>query len=571
MNRFDRRTLLRNSGLVAASLTLRGKAFAWADGAPMATTTAGKISGVVEDGINVFKGVPYGGDTAKTRFMAPVAATPWTGVKECVAFTTMAPQLVAARAGGPRPAAPATNSPTGSAPTSSSGVPGAPRDQGVQSEDCLHLNVFTPGLRDGKKRPVLCYFHGGAYNNGTVNSDLYDGKRLCHRGDVVVVTVNHRLNAFGYMYLGDLSPAYKDSGNAGQLDLVLALKWIKENAVEFGGDPSRVLIFGQSGGGAKCAALMATPVAKGLFHRVMTMSGQQIKGASIEIASGRTATVLEKMGVGGLKGKELVAKINSLTMEQIQDGARAVSSDWLPVVDNVILSRNPFDPDAPSLSEMVPMMLGNTHDETGAVNGPANMTWEQATEAVSRGIPDYLGPVAAQEAVDVFRKAEPTYTPQQVARAVGTAFRAWAGQRMEAERRAANPKSQPRTWVYQMDFKGADGWATHTIDIPFMFDNIALAQRQVGSEPEHLAQANELAAIMSQMLITYGRTGNPNGDDKAKTPTQDGKLPYWPAYDLKNRATMLWQTKPRVENDPRGAERVEAEKSHYHQAGTPLP
>ncbi|HEY4381232.1 MAG TPA: carboxylesterase family protein [Acidobacteriaceae bacterium] len=556
MKRFDRRTVLQVSGMAAASLALRGQAYAWADAAPMATTTAGKISGVVQDGVNVFKGVPYGGDTAKTRFRAPVAATPWTGVKECVAFTTMAPQLVAARAGGPRPA------PAGNAPTSASGVPGAPRDQGVQSEDCLHVNVFTRGLRDGKKRPVLCYFHGGAYNNGTVNSDLYDGRRLCQRGDVVVVTVNHRLNAFGYMYLGDLAPEYKDSGNAGQLDLVLALKWIKANIAEFGGDPSRVLIFGQSGGGAKCAALMATPAAKGLFHRVMTMSGQQIKGASIEIASGRTATVLEKMGAGGLKGKELVAKIDSLTMEQIQEGARAVSSDWLPVVDNVILSRNPFDPDAPALSEMVPMMMGNTHDETGAVNGPASMTWEQATEAVNRGIPEYLGPVTAQEAVDVFRKADPTYTPQQVARAVGTAFRAWAGQRMEAERRAANPKSQPHTWVYQMNFKGGDGWATHTIDIPFMFDNIAIAQRQVGSEPQHLAEAHELAAVMSGMLIQYCRTGSPNGA---------AGLPQWPAYDLKNRSTMLWETKPRVENDPRGAERVEAEKSHYHQAGTPLP
>jgi para-nitrobenzyl esterase len=221
--------LLRNSGMAAAALALRTKAFAWADGAPLATTTAGKISGVVEDGINVFKGVPYGGDTAKTRFQAPVAPERWSGVKECASFTTMAPQLVAARAGaGPRPAP----SPTGNAPTSASGVPGAPRDQGVQSEDCLHLNVFTPGLRDKKKRPVLLYIHGGAYNNGTVNSDLYDGKRLCHRGDVVVVTVNHRLNAFGYLYLGDLAPAYKDSGNAGQLDLVLALKWVKENIAE---------------------------------------------------------------------------------------------------------------------------------------------------------------------------------------------------------------------------------------------------------------------------------------------------------------------------------------------------
>jgi para-nitrobenzyl esterase len=440
----------------------------------------------------------------------------------------------------------------------------------VQSEDCLHLNVFTPGLRDKKKRPVLLYIHGGAYNNGTVNSDLYDGKRLCHRGDVVVVTVNHRLNAFGYMYLGDLAPAYKDSGNAGQLDLVLALKWVKGNIAEFGGDPTRVLIFGQSGGGAKCAALMATAVAKGLFHRVMTMSGQQIKGASIEIASGRAKTVLEKLGAAGLTGKDLEAKLNSLTMEQIQEGARAVSSDWLPVVDNVILFRNPFDPDAPALSEMVPMMLGNVHDET-AVGGSPNMTWEQAAAALDTAVHEYLGPVKAEDAVAEFRRIHPDYTPIQVDIAAATAFRAWPGQRWEAERRAANPTSQPRTWVYQMNFQGANGRAMHTIDIPFMFDNIAMASGQMGTDPQHVADANALAAVMSEMLITYGRTGNPNGDDKAKAPTQDGKLRYWPAYDLKNRSTMMWERSPRVENDPRGAERRFAEQSHYHQAGTPLP
>jgi len=538
--------------------------FAWAAGAsPLATTTAGKISGYSEDGINIFKSVPYGADTAKTRFQPPLPPEKWTGVKECTRFTTMAPQLVPAR--GARIA-----SPTGNLPTSASGVPGGPSDGGMQSEDCLRLNVFTAGLRDGKKRPVLCYFHGGAYNNGTVNNDLYDGKRLCHRGDVVVVTVNHRLNAFGYMYLGDLSPTYAKSGNVGQLDLVLALHWIKENIAEFGGDASRVLIFGQSGGGAKCAALMATPVAHGLFHRVMTMSGQQIKGASIEIASERAKTVLEKLGAAGLKGEELEAKINSATMGQIQEAARAVSSDWLPVVDHVVLPRNPFDPDAPKLSARVPMMLGNVHDET-MVAGPrgSEITWDNAPQVLDAAVNQYLGPVKAEEAVAEFRRIHPDYTPQQVCIAAATAFRAWPGQRMEAERRAADPGSQPRTWVYQMNFAGANGRAMHTIDIPFMFDNIACAKGQVGSAPEQLEAANALAAIMSQMLITYGRTGNPNGDSKGAT--QDGKLPYWPAYDLKARATMMWERTPRVENDPRGAERRFAERSHYHQAGTPLP
>ena len=429
----------------------------------------------------------------------------------------------------------------------------------MQSEDCLHLNVWTRGLRDGKKRPVLVYFHGGAYNNGTVNNDLYDGRRLCHRGDVVVVTVNHRLNAFGYLYLGDLASEYAESGNAGQLDLVLALQWVKENIAEFGGDASRVLIFGQSGGGAKCAALMATPVAKGLFHRVMTMSGQQIKGASIEIAAGRAKTVLAKMGV--VPGKDLSEQIAALTMEQIQEGARAVSSDWLPVVDQVVLPRNPFDPDAPSLSEHVPMMLGNVHDETNVPSRGGAMTWETAPAALQAAVAEYLGPYTADEVVAAFRKMHPEYTPEQVDTAAATAFRAWPGQRWEAERRAANPVSQPRTWVYQMNFQGGNGKAMHTIDIPFMFDNVAFATGQIGTDPVHLAEANVLAATMSEMLITYGRTGDPNF----------AGLPHWPAYDLKNRSTMMWEAKPRVENNPRGEERVFADKSHYHQAGTPLP
>jgi para-nitrobenzyl esterase len=543
MKQLDRRSLLRYSGMAAVSLALNSKKIAWAQSAllaPIATTTAGKISGAFVDGINVFKGIPYGADTAKTRFKAPLPPVPWSGVKECASFAAMAPQLSVTRA------------------STAATVRGTTRDQGIQSEDCLHLNVWTPGLRDHHKRPVLVYFHGGAYNNGSANNDLYDGARLVHRGDVVVVTVNHRLNAFGYMYLGDLAPEYAESGNAGQLDLILALKWVRDNIAEFGGDPSRVLIFGQSGGGAKCATMMATPSAKGLFHRVMSMSGQQIKGASIEIASGRAKTVLEKMGV--TPNKNLAAQLNALTMEQIQSGSAAVSADWLPVVDQITLPRNPFDPDAPSLSEMVPMVLGNVHDETN-VTGREAVTWENAAAVLNNAISQYLGPYTSEQVVAKYREIYPSYTPDQVATAATTAFRAWPGQRWEAERRATNPKSQPHTWVYQMNFPGANGKAMHTIDIPFMFDNIAMAEGQVGSAPEQLAAANALAATMSQMLINYARTGDPNF----------AGLPHWPAYDLKNPSTMIWERTPRIENDPRSAERIFADKSHYHQAGTPLP
>ena len=208
-----------------------------AGGGPIASTTAGRIQGGVDGGTLVFKGVPYGDDTARHRFQAPVPPVAWTGVRPAVEFGPMAPQ-------GSRPAAGA-------------------------SEDCLRLNVWTPALRDGHRRPVLVYFHGGAYSNGSVNEPVYDGGRLCRRGDVVVVTVNHRLNGLGYLYLAELGgAAFADSGNAGQLDLILALRWVRDNIAEFGGDAGCVTIFGQSGGGAKCATLMAMPAARGLFHRV---------------------------------------------------------------------------------------------------------------------------------------------------------------------------------------------------------------------------------------------------------------------------------------------------------------
>jgi para-nitrobenzyl esterase len=539
MKHFNRRNFLCSSAAVTASLALTRRT-GWAQSAPLATTTHGRISGTLIDGVNVFKAIAYGADTAKTRFKAPVPPAPWSDVLECTRFTTMAPQL-----SGPR--------------AFSASAPRVARDVGTESEDCLHLNVWTAGLRDHRKRPVLVYFHGGAYNNGTVNSDLYDGTRLVHRGDVVVVTVNHRLNAFGYFYLGNLSPEYTESGNVGQLDLMLALKWVKNNIEEFGGDPGRVLIFGQSGGGAKCAALMATPAAEGLFHRVMTMSGQQIKGASTEIASERAKTVLEKMGITA--GKGLAAQLNALSMEQIQTGARAVSADWLPVVDHVILARNPFDPDAPKLSERVPMILGNVHDETALPMRADDITWDNAAQALSTAVSQYLGPYSAEQVVAKYREIYPNDTPDQVDTAAATAFRAWPGQRWEAERRAANPQSQPHTWVYQMNFGGANGKAMHTIDIPFMFDNIAMAEVQIGSSPGQLAAANALAAMMSEMLIHYGRTGNPNHPG----------LPEWPSYDLKTRSTMIWERAPHIENDPRREERIFADKSHYHQAGTPLP
>lgn len=558
----NRRAVLRSAGAGAAALALRRSLLAFPGSlaavaapasTPQAETRYGSISGTLEDGINVFRSIPYGADTAPVRFQAPLAPTPWTGVKVCDTFTTRAPQLTMLR--GPMGANSAPSlGPAGMTPAGA--IPRVAPEAGEQSEDCLHLNVFTPALRDHRKRPVLVYFHGGAYNNGSVNSPLYDGKRLCHRGDVVVVTVNHRLNAFGFLYLGAIDPQeYPDSGNVGMLDLVLALKWVLENIAEFGGDPSRVLIFGQSGGGAKCATLMAMPAGHGLFHRVMTMSGQQVKGASIEIASKRTEVLLGKLGVTQAN----LADLKTMPWEKIQAAAIATSSDWLPVVDHVVLPRDPFTPDAPPFSENVPMILGNTHDET-AVAWRGTLTWDDAPAALKNAIAIYLGPYTAEEVVAKYRTFYPDKTPMEIVTAAATAFRAWPGQVMEAERRASNPKSQPRTWVYQMNWhRNVPGArAMHTIDIPFMFDNLSAAPGQVGATPEELAAAQPLADAMSGMLIHYAATGNPNHPG----------LPTWPAYDLKERNTMIWDNPPKIVSDPRGEERRYAAGSPYRQPGT---
>ena len=233
--KLDRRSFLKDSMAVAGGLAVVGfkiPAFATtlvAD-SPIAATRYGKVRGYVDNGINVFKGIRYGADTSRRRFMPPLPPEPWSDVRDALAYGSAAPQ-----------------------PSRSNDKP---------NEDCLFLNLWTPALRDGGKRPVMFYIHGGAYNNGSGSSALYDGVRLCKRGDVVVVTVNHRLNAFGYLYLARFGgPEFADSGNVGQLDLILALQWVRDNIVEFGGDPNRVMVFGQSGGGAKIATLMAMPVA----------------------------------------------------------------------------------------------------------------------------------------------------------------------------------------------------------------------------------------------------------------------------------------------------------------------
>ncbi|MBB3813090.1 para-nitrobenzyl esterase [Xanthomonas arboricola] len=528
-----RRTLLRGGLLATAAAALPGVAGAAAppprdDSAPLARVRGGALRGYRDQGICVFKGIPYGGDTAARRFQAPVLETPWQDVRDAGAYGAAAPQLKA------------------SEPT---------------SEDCLFLNVWTPGLRDGGKRPILFYIHGGGYTTGSGSDPLYDGVRLCKRGDVVVVTVNHRLNLFGYLSLAQLGDAgFADSGNAGQLDLIQALQWVRQHAGEFGGDAGNVTVFGQSGGGAKIATLMAMPAARGLFHRAWTMSGQQVTVAGPRAATQRTQLLLDalKLAPGELARIRTLPVAQLLAAAQLRDPSRVENSTLYfgPVLDARNVPVHPFWPTAPLQSARIPMVIGNTRDETRAFlgNDAKNfaLSWDELPARLeSQQYVDLLPQVVIAE----YRRLYPQYSPSDVFFAATTAGRSWRGAVEEAEARA---RQGAPTWVYQLDWgsplDGGKFGAFHTLDIPLVFDTIA----QPGARTGDGADAQRMAAQMSQALLAFARSGNPN----------HRSLPHWTPYSLQRRETLLFDTPSRLEHDPRGGERRLYQQAPFIQRGT---
>ncbi|MBN6152736.1 carboxylesterase/lipase family protein [Xanthomonas sp. AmX2] len=495
--------------------------------APLARTRGGRVRGYRDQGVQVFKGVPYGADTAARRFQPALPETPWRGVRDCTAYAASAPQLKQADA----------------------------------SEDCLFLNVWTPALRDGGKRPVLFYIHGGAYNNGSGSDPLYDGVRLCQRGDVVVVSVNHRLNAFGYLYLAQLGgAAFASSGNVGQLDLVQALQWVRQHAAEFGGDAGNVTVFGQSGGGAKIATLMAMPAAQGLFHRAWTMSGQQVTAAGPRAATQRAQLLLQALQ---LDAAQLPA-LRTLPMQRLLEATRTrdpsrVENTSLylgPVLDAQVLHRHPFWPDAPPQSARIPMVIGNTHDETRAFlgNDPANfaLTWDTLPARLEQ---EQYVDLLPQVVIAEYRRLYPHYTPSEVFFAATTAGRSWRGAIEEAEARA---RQGAPTWAYQLDWgsplDGGKFGAFHGLDIPLLFDNV----RQPGSRTGAGADAQRVADAMSEALLAFARHGDPNHRG----------IPAWAPYSLARRETLLFDRDTRLALDPRGGERRLYQQAPFVQRGT---
>jgi para-nitrobenzyl esterase len=527
----DRRRLLAAAGATAA-LAAPGFAHA-ASLTPVARTAYGRVSGYRNGDIQAFKGIPYGLDTAETRFAAPKPPRPWRGIKACTAFGPMAPQPGSGPNSGYLPDRAFTTDDTG--------------------EDMLKLNIWTPGL-DGRKRPVLVWIHGGGFINFSANSDLYDGTHLAQFGDAVVVSMNHRLAAFGFLYLAELGgEAFADSGNAGMLDLVLMLQWVRDNIAEFGGDPECVTIWGQSGGGAKCSVLMGMPAARGLFHRVMTMSGQQVTVTPPEMATETARRVLTQAGVSSPDA------LKRMTKDQLIAATRGVY--YGPVLDGRTLNRHPFEPDATPVSVDVPLIMGNTHDETRLLIGPSDpalfdLKWEDVPARVGRAISGYMGPMTPEGVTAWYRDKYPAYSPSEVFFAATTALRSWRAQIIQADRRAVQPGAG--TWVYQFDWKspamGGKWGAPHCADIPFFFRN----NREMATMTGGGAETDALAETMSTALLHFARTGDPNGQD----------VPDWPKYALPERVTMQWDTVSRATPDPRGEERRLVELIPYRQPGT---
>ncbi len=467
----------------------------------LAHAPAGMFSGFRRDGIACFRGIRYGTDTAHSRFQAPRAATNAGGTVKAWEFGPISPQRA--------------------------------RTTEIQSEDCLFLNICTPSADARAKRTVMVYLHGGAYSTGSGNDPLTDGTALAAQGDVVVVTLTHRLNAFGYLSLARIDPRFPDSGNAGQLDLILALQWIRDNIAAFGGNPDSVMLFGQSGGGAKIATLMATPAASRLFYKAATMSGQQVTVSGPMNATRRAQAYLAK-----LRGDPATAP-----MQELVDALDAIdpvlggSVYFGPVLDGRNLLRHPFYPDAHPQSRSMPMMLGNTIAETRAFfphNHPIlqQLTWQNLAERIG---PELRVDISPEYVIQRYRQWFPEKLPFDIFIAATTASRSWRGQVIEADERA---RAGAPAFVYQLDFEQA----THTDDIGLVF----------GTKPAMTSAQQAMSKRMMETFIAFAKTGSPG----------------WPAHDLATRKTMVFDVNSHLDNDPRRRERELFAPVPYVQPGT---
>lgn len=516
-----RRGLLGTSALLFAAAALAHAA----QPAGVVETSSGKVQGVRAGGVYSFKGIPYG---RAERFQAPRPPQPWTGVRTAIAYGPTAPQHIP---GSPPP----------------KGVQGIPPPEG---EDCQVLNIWTPATDTGR-RAVMVWLHGGGFASGSGSARLYDGTNLALHQDVVVVTLNHRLNAFGYL---DLSAAlgvdFAASGNLGQLDIIAALQWVRDNIAAFGGDPGRVTIFGQSGGGQKVSALTAMPAAKGLFHRAIIESGPGLRMASRFEQGKAAAAVLAHLGMSRAEAGRLreVPAGDLLTAyawvrRALPERGPGFIRTFGPTVDGVILPADPFDPAAPAVSTDVPLIVGYTHTEATYFHRGAAARFDLTEDEIAPKLAGLVGE-AAPDLARAYRAAMPGASAWDVFIAIATDFPTATFTREIARRKTAGGGAP--AWCYRFDWEtpamGPGIRSPHTIEMPFVFDNVATQGAMVGEG----AELQGLATRLSSAWANFAKTG---------VPVAEG-LPEWAPYDGARRATMLINTESRVVDDPDRALRV---------------
>src|SRR5262245_7823059 len=502
-------------------------------------TTAGKVSGYVRNGIFTFKGMPYAAPVGgEARFMPPAKPKPWAGVRSSMQYGHVCPQV--ARAGWANDEEAWLFS----------------WDDGIPGEDCLRVNVWTQGINDNKKRPVMVWLHGGGFQAGSGQElPSYDGENLSRRGDVVVVSVNHRLGVLGYLNLADVGgEKYASAANAGGLDRVAVLERVSANISKFGGDPGNVTIFGQSGGGGKVSALMAMPAAKGLFHKAIVQSGSGLRMASPENTARLAAATLAELNLDGnhldqlhkLPVQTLIAAGQAAARKLAPAGGlrvfqrRTDRNGWAPTVDGKILPQHPFDPAAPAISANVPMLIGTTLNEfTSGINNPKvdALTENELAERVKAMYGERSGQIIA-----AFRKANPKAKPFDILSFISTVPTRHNAV-TQAELKAAQGAAPAFLYLFTWQTPVLDGrpHAFHCAELAFVFDNIDRCVNMTGGGPD----ARALAAKTSEAWIAFARKGDPNHPG----------LPKWPAYTADKGATMILDNKCEVKNDPDGTER----------------